>query len=243
MKFYKKFGQHILVDRKVIEKIISYAQLKGDESVLEVGCGTGNLTEELLRHSRKVYGIERDPRFVELLGKKFSREIENGRLELIEGDALKVEWPEFDKFVSNIPYSISTDITFKLLKHKFSLAVVMYQKEFARRLVARGGKEYGRLSVMVRAFARVEILDYVKPTSFIPPPEVESAIVRFIPEPEIVVKDLEKLDFLLKKAFSNRRKKFGKIADEIGIKIPEELRNERPEGIPPEVYAELSERL
>ncbi|AKG91604.1 ribosomal RNA small subunit methyltransferase A [Geoglobus ahangari] len=245
MKFYRREGQHILVDRRVLSRIVRYAELSKSDAVLEVGCGTGNLTSYLLKSSGVVYGIEKDRRFVDLLKKKFSHEISENRFVLIEGDALRVEWPEFNKFVSNIPYNISSELTFRLLEHKFDLAVVMYQKEFAERLVAReGSKSYGRLSVMVKAFCRAEILEIVRPSAFRPRPKVESAIVRLYPEPEIAVRDVEKLDLLLRAAFSSRRKKFGKVLRSLGVDCDVEgYEDERPENIPPEVYARLSECL
>ncbi len=243
MKLFRKEGQHILTDRRVLQRIVSYADVVKRDAILEVGCGPGNLTAQLLKRAGVVYGIEKDKRFTEILRKKFSREIDDGRFVLIEGDALKVEWPEFDKFVSNIPYRISSELTFRLFRHGFRLAVVMYQKEFAERLTAReGSKSYGRLSVMSRAYCRAEILEVVKPSAFRPMPKVDSAIVRLVPEPEIHVRDKEKLDVLLREAFSSRRKKFGKVLRKLNIPCTAgEFEDERPENIPPEVFARLSE--
>lgn len=243
MKLFRKEGQHILTDRRVLQRIVSYAEVSKKDSILEVGCGPGNLTAHLIRRAEIVYGIEKDRRFTEILRRKFSQEIDEGKFVLIEGDALKVEWPEFDKFVSNIPYKISSELTFRLFRHGFKLAVVMYQKEFAERLTAReGSRSYGRLSVVARAYCRAEILEVVKPSAFRPMPKVDSAIVRLIPDPEIHVKDMKKLDVLLKEAFGNRRKKFGKVLRKLGISCDVgEFEDERPENIPPEVFARLSE--
>ena len=119
MRFYKREGQHILKDKSLLRRIVRYAEIKKDESVLEVGCGTGNLTQFVLKKAGKVYGIEKDRRFVRILKSRFENEISQDRFVLIEGDALKVEWPQFDKFVSNIPYSISSPLTLKLLKSRF----------------------------------------------------------------------------------------------------------------------------
>ncbi len=245
MRLSRKEAQHILVDKRVLRRIVSYAHLSREDVVLEVGCGTGNLTAYILKHSGKVYGIEKDRRFIKMLKERFSDEIKNGRFVLMEGDALKVEWPSFDKFVSNIPYKISSKLTFKLFKAGFKLAVVMYQREFAERLIAReGSKKYGRLSVTARAFSRAEILEIVSPESFRPKPKVESAIVRLYPEPEVHVKNVENFEKLVRVAFSNRRKKFGKIAEMLGIECDiGDLKDERPENIPPEIYARLSECL
>jgi len=245
MKLSRKEAQHILVDKRVLRRIVSYANLSRKDIVLEVGCGTGNLTSYLLKHSGRLYGIEKDKRFVKMLKERFSDEIDNGKFVLMEGDALKIEWPSFDKFVSNIPYKISSELTFRLFKTGFKLAVVMYQREFAERLVAReGSKKYGRLSVTAKAFSRAEILEIVSPNSFRPKPRVESAIVRLYPEPEIEVRNIEKFERLVRIAFSNRRKKFGKIAEMLGIECDiGDLKDERPENIPPEIYARLSECL
>ena len=250
MKLLKSLGQYVVVNKKILYKMVRYADLNYDDVVLEVGCGTGRLTRLLLKNVKKVYGIEIDIRFINYLKKIFEEEIKSGRLELIHGDAVKVEFPEFDKFVSNIPYQISSPITFKLFKHKFKLAVLMYQREFAERLVAKpGSKKYGRLSVVARAYCRAEILDIIPPTAFKPRPKVESAIVRIIPEPEIEVKNKELFEDLVTFAFSHRRKMFGKILDEwceskgVEVDIPEELRRKRPEELPPNVFAEIVDQL
>ncbi|HIP62780.1 MAG TPA: ribosomal RNA small subunit methyltransferase A [Archaeoglobus profundus] len=250
MKLLKSLGQYVVVNKKILYKMVRYADLNYDDVVLEVGCGTGRLTRLLLKNVKKVYGIEIDIRFINYLKKIFEEEIKSGRLELIHGDAVKIEFPEFDKFVSNIPYQISSPITFKLFKHKFKLAVLMYQREFAERLVAKpGSKKYGRLSVVARAYCRAEILDIIPPTAFRPRPKVESAIVRIIPEPEIEVKNKELFEDLVTFAFSHRRKMFGKILDEwcelkgVEVDIPEELRRKRPEELPPNVFAEIVDQL
>ncbi len=250
MKLLKSKGQHILVSRRFLHKIVRYAELSFDDVVLEVGCGTGRLTRLLLKSVEKVYGIELDERLVRYLQRRFENDIKSGRFFLIHGDALKVEFPEFDKFVANIPYQISSPLTFKLLKHDFKLAVVTYQKEFAERLIAKpGSKKYGRLSVVARAYCRAEILDTIPPTAFKPKPKVESAIVRIIPEPEVVVKNLDAFEDLVRFAFSHRRKMFGKIVEEWGkekgvkVEVPEELMRKRPEEIPPEIYAEIADSL
>jgi 16S rRNA (adenine1518-N6/adenine1519-N6)-dimethyltransferase len=234
MKLYKSKSQHILVDKRYLGKIVRYADLSYRDTVLEVGCGTGVLTRLLLKNSKMVYGIEIDKRFVVILQKKFKTEIESGRFVLIEGDALKVDFPKFNKFVSNIPYKISSKLTFKLLRHDFDLAVVTYQKEFAERLCAKpGDKRYGRLSVIAKTYCRAEILDVIPPHAFKPKPKVESAIVRIIPKPEVVVENRELFEDMVRFVFSRRRKKIGKVLREwskrVGVKIaiPKGLEDKR----------------
>lgn len=248
MKLFKSKGQHILVDKRCLYKIVRYADLNCDDVVLEVGCGFGNLTRLLLKNVKKVYGIEVDRRFCSILREMFKDEIEAGRFVLIEGDALKVEFPKFDKFVANIPYQISSPLTFKLLKHDFKLAMVTYQREFAERLVAReGSKRYGRLSVVAKAYCKAEILDRIPPKAFRPKPKVESVIVKIVPLPEIEVKNKEVFEDLVRFAFSRRRKRFGKVLEEWSrlrgyrVKISDEYVDKRPEDIPPEVYAEIAD--
>ena len=240
MKLIRRLGQHVLVNRAILKKIVNYAEISREDTVLEVGCGIGNLTGILLKRARKVVGIEKDARFVKLLKKKFEREIEEGRFELIKADALKIDWPPFDKFVSNIPYKISTPLTFKLFKHDYKLAVVTYQREFAERLTAScGSKKYGRLSVIAKVYCKAEILDIIPPDAFRPKPRVYSAIVRISPVPEIEVRNKDLFEDFVRFAFTRRRKKFGKIAQEYGIKVPEDLKDKRPEEIPPEVFARI----
>ncbi|MEM0350725.1 MAG: rRNA adenine N-6-methyltransferase family protein, partial [Archaeoglobaceae archaeon] len=152
-----RLGQHMLVNRKIAR----YAELKGSDVVLEVGCGTGNLTAELLKFC-KVVGIEKDSRMIEKLRKRFRNEIESGRFVLIHGDALKVDFPSFNKFVSNIPYEISSPLIFKLLKYKFEVAIVMLQKEFAQRLC----NEDSRLGVISKAYCSPKILEIVGKENF-----------------------------------------------------------------------------
>lgn len=250
MKLFRGKSQHILVDRGVLRRMTRYAELSAEDTVLEVGCGTGNLTGYLLRKAGKVIGIEIDSRMVELLKRKFSGFIEGGRFQLIHADALRIDFPEFDKFVSNIPYKISSPLTFKLLKSDFQLAVVMYQKEFARRLVAKpGSKDYGRLSVIAKAYCRAELVEYVTKWAFVPRPKVDSAIVKICPEPELKVENRELFEELVTFLFSRRRKKLGKSIDEfcrlkgVTIHLPDRFRDLRPEQLSPETFAELSDSV
>ncbi|KAF5413728.1 MAG: putative ribosomal RNA small subunit methyltransferase A [Candidatus Methanogaster sp.] len=183
--------QHILIDDPVLHNIIEYADLHHRDIVLEIGAGTGVLTEELRKRVRAVIAIESDVTFVELLNRRFK----DTNVEVIPDDALKIEFAEFgfnfNKIVSNLPYSISSEITFKLLKYPFKMAVLMYQYEFARRMVApHGSKEYGKLSICVQYHALVELLEIVPPEAFSPEPGVRSAIVRVTPRaPEYEVSD------------------------------------------------------
>ena len=127
------FDQHFLVDAGYLDRIVAAAELNSEDIVLEIGAGVGNLTERLARKAKKVIAIELDPALVNVLHDRFDNV---GNIEIIVGDALKIDFPEFDKVVSNLPYSISSEITFKLLRHKFKLGILMYQYEFALRMVS-----------------------------------------------------------------------------------------------------------
>ena len=241
MKLRKELGQYIVKSKALLRRIVNYAELNEDDIVLEVGCGTGGLTRFLLEKC-KVIGIEKDKRFVDLLRKKFYYEIETGKFQLIHGDALKIDFPKFTKFVSNIPFQISSPLTFKLFKYRFELAIIMYQREFAERLI----REDSRLGVISKAYCKAEILEFVKPHVFKPRPAVEAAVVKIIPEPVINVKNLKLFEEFVTFAFSMKRKRMGKIVDEwnekndIKIKIiDQEISKKRPEELGAKVFAQI----
>lgn len=214
----RKLGQNFLVDSSVLEREISYADVRQADTVLEVGPGVGNLTELLARHAGKVYAVETDTRMVEILRERLGR-----RVEIIEGDFLKVKLPAFDKAVSNIPYSISSPLTFRLLSHGFRSAVLTYQKEFAERMVAKPGeRSYSRLSVATYYYAEVEMLEVLPPEAFYPQPEVDSAIVRLTPKGRPFEVNEERFFALVRGLFSHRKKTLKKalffaLSDAFGI--------------------------
>jgi 16S rRNA (adenine1518-N6/adenine1519-N6)-dimethyltransferase len=222
--------------------------------VLEIGAGIGNLTERLARKAKKVIAIELDPALVNVLHDRFDK-TEN--IEIIQGDALKIDFPEFDKVVSNLPYSISSEITFKLFKYKFKLGVLMYQYEFAARMVSLPNcKDYSRLTVDISYFAAASILMKVPKEAFQPAPEVDSAVVKLVPRPAPfeVIDETFFLNFVAA-VFSQRRKKLRnailntnsmiKIPDikEILPHLPEALMNKRAENLTPEDLAKLANQI
>jgi len=176
----RDLGQNFLVVPDVVERNIERAEVGKNDSVLEIGPGLGVLTDALSKRAGRVYAIERDPRLVRILRNEYRWQ----NVELIEGDALKVKWPGFNKVVSNLPYQISSPITFRLLGHDFERAVLIYQLEFAQRMVAMpGDRNYSRLSLMVRAKAHAEIAERIGRGAFWPKPEVDSAVVVLTPKP------------------------------------------------------------
>jgi 16S rRNA (adenine1518-N6/adenine1519-N6)-dimethyltransferase len=176
----KKAGQSFLTSHRIAKDIVSSANLTKDESVLEIGGGLGILTQRLAQCARTVYVVEKDVRLVRAL-----REILSGldNIEVIEGDALKTDFPEVDKVVCNLPYSISSDITFRLLEQvKFESATLMYQKEFAERLLAEpGSANYARLTIGVRYHVDVAQIMSVPASKFYPVPKVDSSVVCLTP--------------------------------------------------------------
>ncbi|WP_207589157.1 16S ribosomal RNA methyltransferase A [Halomontanus rarus] len=201
--------QHFLVDDRVLDRLPTYlTEIDADTShVLEIGAGTGALTDRLLEVSDRVTAVERDPALAEFLREEFAAEIADGRLTLIEGDALEVDLPEFSASVSNLPYGVSSEITFRLLPEKRPL-VLMFQKEFAERMVAESGTaEYGRLSVSTQHYADVELVEPVPKEAFSPPPAVESAVIRTRPRaPDYEVDDEAFFLGFVKALFTQRRK-------------------------------------
>lgn len=160
----KSKGQNFLIDDRVADRHIGYAGIQEGDRVLEVGPGLGILTKRLLDHPCDLTCIELDDILADYIGSTYS-----DRLTLIHGDAVKVPFPVFDVFVSNLPYSVSTPIIFKLLDYRFRNAVVMVQKEFADRMVADvGSPDYSRLTVNLFYRADCEIMETVPASRFNP---------------------------------------------------------------------------
>jgi 16S rRNA (adenine1518-N6/adenine1519-N6)-dimethyltransferase len=240
----RRKGQNFLVDRDVLSRIADYAELNPADSILEIGAGTGNLTEVLSRRAGRVYAVEVDSGLAAGLKGRFAN------VKVIDGDALKVELPDYNKVVSNLPYQISSKITYRLLSKPFDLAVLMYQREFAKRLIAVPGTEdYGRLSMVVGHYAKAEILEHVSRTAFRPNPRVGSAIVRLRPRPDRLNVNYESFMKLATGLFSHRRKKLGPALEAMGVsrealsRLDGSILKRRAEEIDSEMAAWLSEKL
>ena len=201
--------QHFLVDDRVIDRLPTYlAEIDAETShLLEIGGGTGALTDRLLAVADAVTVVERDRELAAFLREEFAEEIDDGRLTVLEGDALEVDLPDFSASVSNLPYGVSSEITFRLLPEKRPL-VLMFQQEFAERMVADPGtSEYGRLSVSTQHYAEPELVESIPKEAFSPPPAVRSAVVRLEPrEPDYAVDDKAFFLRFVKAMFTQRRK-------------------------------------
>jgi 16S rRNA (adenine1518-N6/adenine1519-N6)-dimethyltransferase len=235
----RRKGQHFLVDNATADRIAQYAELKGDDRVLEIGPGTGSLTEVLAGRAERVFAVEVDPRLAADLHGRFSH------VQVIEGDALQVELPECNKVVSNLPYQISSKITYRLLSMPFELAVLMFQREFADRMTARAGsKDYGRLGMVVGYLCDAEVLEIVPKSAFRPMPEVESAIVRLRRRRV----ELDPMAFMrfVEVLFRSRRKKVKKALAAMGLSeekltgLDALLLERRPEELTPMEAARLA---
>ncbi len=241
----KKLGQHMLVNVDILKREVDYAKVNRNDTVLEIGSGLGNLTYFLSKRAKKVVAIEKDERLAKILEKRLK---DFGNVEVIVGDALEIDFPFFNKIVSNIPYLISSQITFKILREKFDIAILTYQKEFAERLVAKPGeRNYSKLSVACNFYAEVRILEVIPKTVFIPKPKVDSAIVEIIKREKPKFDVDEELYFkIVKGVFSYKRKTLKNALINAGfgeyIKfIPEEMLKERVFKLSPRDFARICE--
>jgi 16S rRNA (adenine1518-N6/adenine1519-N6)-dimethyltransferase len=186
--------------------MIAYADVSVKDIVLEIGAGLGFLTRLLSPVAKEVITVEIDKGLIPILRMQLAGLT---KVNLVEGDVLASEIPHFDKVVSTPPYSISSPLLFWLLDRSFSVAVLTFQEEFARRLTAAvGSKDYSRLTVATYYRADVELLEHVPRTVFYPPPDVDSTIVRLKPKPvPFKVKDEKTFFELVRTVFTQRNKK------------------------------------
>ncbi|XP_073479708.1 dimethyladenosine transferase [Aquarana catesbeiana] len=202
-------GQHILKNPLIVNSIIDKAAIRPTDVVLEVGPGTGNMTVKLLEKAKKVVACELDTRLVAELQKRVQGSAVSNKLQILVGDVLKTDLPFFDLCVANLPYQISSPFVFKLLLHRpfFRCAVLMFQREFAMRLVAKpGDKLYCRLSINTQLLARVDHLMKVSKNNFKPPPKVESSVVRIEPKNPPPPINFQEWDGLVRIAFVRKNK-------------------------------------
>lgn len=168
-----KFDQHFLVNREILLEIINISNIKKNETILEIGAGTGNLTKLLLKKANKVYSIEIDSELCEKL-----KGIKDRNFKLFCKNALKIKFPKFDKLVANIPYSISEPLIQKLIHHDdFEIAVIMVSEKFYQKLISGNTK----LSYIARHFFEIEKRFEITPSAFSPPPKVSSVVITLKP--------------------------------------------------------------
>lgn len=217
LKPKKHLGQSFLSDPSTAAAIASRAGLSPRDVILEIGAGLGALTIPLARTVKKIYAVEKDRQLIDLLKTELlTHRISN--CEIIPEDILRIDLRRFTAsadgkmtVVGNLPYNISSQVLIKLIqsRHDFSRAIFMFQKELAQRIAARpGGKDYGRITAMLRYCAEIKTLLNVKAGAFYPQPKVDSAVIEVIfrPTTEYGPHDEAMLFAVIKAAFGNRRK-------------------------------------
>jgi len=213
-KFSKSLGQNFLIDDSVLEDIVSAADIKPEDMVIEIGPGVGTLTRLLLQKAKKVCAIELDTDLIPILNEELKG---FANFTVIHGDALKVDFKEIIgeeksvKVVANLPYYVTTPIISRLLKgdYNFSSITIMIQKEVAERIAAKENtKEYGALSLLVQYHCSVDVVRKVSPAAFIPQPKVDSMVIKLnkLPKPRVEVVDVELFFKVIRESFNMRRK-------------------------------------
>jgi 16S rRNA (adenine1518-N6/adenine1519-N6)-dimethyltransferase len=213
----KSFGQHFLLDLNITRKIARLAAPLEGRAVIEVGPGPGGLTRALVEAGATVIAVEKDARFLPLLGQLAAAA--DGRLILIEADALKVDEAELldrhapgraAQVISNLPYNAGAPLLAKWLRRSgcFESLTLMFQKEVAERIVAPPGSDaYGRLGVLAQAVCEAQIVMSLPARAFTPPPKVDSAVVQLRPRAEAPAASLLlALERVTQAAFGQRRK-------------------------------------
>ncbi len=212
----KALGQHFLVDRRVLHRIVKTIDPQPEDLIIEVGPGKGALTFALTEKAQKVIAVERDRSFIPALRRK-----KLSSLQVIEADILTVDFKELVerekrriqhvKLVGNLPYSISSPLLFKILpeRERFTRCVFLLQKEVAQRIdAAPGSKRYAPLSILFQIYFSTTIHEVVPPQAFAPPPRVESALISLMrrQDPLFIIQDEDHFMTFLKGTFQQRRK-------------------------------------
>ena len=247
----KSLGQNFLIDREVLEKIVSITDIT-NKDVLEIGPGSGNLTTYILKQKpKKLYVVEKDDDLAILLKEKFDTEIE-----IINDDILKVSESNISEqklsVFGNLPYNISTEILSKWILNIgsnfwFESLVLMFQKEVADRIISEfNSSKYGRLSILSCWKLNVKKIIDIKPQSFSPRPKIDSSLLLFTPKENFFkLKNPKNLEKITRIFFSQRRKMLKKpfnqvfangkqVAEKFGIDL-----NLRPQNLEPETYFKL----
>jgi 16S rRNA (adenine1518-N6/adenine1519-N6)-dimethyltransferase len=251
IKAKKSLGQNFLIDREVLETIVSITNIANKE-VLEIGPGSGNLTTYILKQKpKKLYVVEKDDDLAILLKEKFDTEIE-----IINDDILKISENNISEqklsVFGNLPYNISTEILSKWILNIgsnfwFESLVLMFQKEVADRIISEfNNSNYGRLSILSSWKLNVKKILDIKPQSFSPRPKINSSLLLFTPKENFFkLKDPKNLEKITRIFFSQRRKMLKKpfnqvftngkqVAEKFGIDL-----NLRPQNLQPEIYFKL----
>ena len=218
----KSLGQNFLTDQNIIKKILEITDIKGKE-ILEIGPGTGNLTNQILqKNPKKLYLIEKDDELSKLLIKKF-----DNRIILFNNDILKFDEQSLSKnkitVFGNLPYNISTEILCKWIinlnsqTYWFNELILMFQKEVADRIVANfDTSAYGRLAILTNWRLSVKKIFDIRPECFSPKPKIESSVLYFTPKNDFIkIKDPKNIEKISRIFFMHRRKMLKKPFNQI----------------------------
>ena len=248
----KSLGQNFLTDKNIVNIIVNTGDIKKNDIVLEVGPGTGNLTEEILsKNPKKLFAVEKDKSLVKKLHEKFKEKII-----LINDDILKIDEKKYSKdpmvVFGNLPYNISTQILIKWIRYNnlnntFKKFILMFQKEVAERIIAKtNSKNYGRLAVLSSWKLKIEKVIDVSPNSFYPIPKVKSTILLIEPRSEYFnLKNSKNLEHITNIFFNQRRKMIRKPlniifknSNEISKKLNINI-SDRPQNLSSSKYFEI----
>lgn len=214
-KYHVKGGTHdqfFLINKYIINSIVLSLDLSKDDVILEVGGGIGNISEYIAPYVKKLYIIESDNTMINILIDRLFNELKFKNVVVIHDDVLNFDISnlKFTKIISNLPYSISSKFTIKLLKENFQFGIIMYQEEFANRLISKSGnKNYGRITIYSQQNADIKLILKVKKEYFYPIPKVNSAILKIIPikNNKLLITNSNFYEKLVKYLFQYRRKK------------------------------------
>ena len=252
IKAKKSLGQNFLIDREVLEQIVSTCDITNKE-ILEIGPGTGNLTTYILKKNpKKVYVVEKDDELAALLKEKFEDEIKIINNDILKIDEAKISDQKLTVF-GNLPYNISTEILSKWIINInkifwFENLVLMFQKEVADRIIAESNSsKYGRLSILTNWKLNVKKIINIKPQSFSPRPKIDSSLLLFTPKGNsFELKSAKNLEMITRIFFSQRRKMLKKPFNQIFTNAKEVAEkfninlNLRPQNLEPEMYFKLT---
>jgi 16S rRNA (adenine1518-N6/adenine1519-N6)-dimethyltransferase len=227
----KRWGQHFLIDRNILSKVVRAAGIEETDVVLEVGPGLGVLTLALAKEARRVIAVEIDKKLVEILQEKVAA---CPHVEIIRKDIMEVDFNDLIeqggqplKVVANLPYQISTPLLFRFIDSRsvFASLTLMLQKEVAERMTATpGGKDYGPLSIFTQIVSDFSIQFLIKPSAFFPPPKVDSAVIHMVwkKRPMAEVDDIEWFKKVVRGSFGYRRKTLMNALRHSGLSLTEE---------------------
>lgn len=242
----KSLGQHLLKDNNIATKIVESLNVNNNDLVIEIGAGTGVLTNLLCKIYNNLYVVEIDIRMVNILIETLPELKEKLIHESIINYDLKQLNNNSISLIGNLPYNISSQIFFKLIENKdiINTAVFMIQKEVAERIASKhGNKTYGILSVLLQAYYNTEYLFTVNESAFIPPPNVKSAVIR-LTRNKVYKLDCDEKLFLkvVKTSFNQRRKMISNsLKSMLNLnKIDDDIMNKRPEQLSVEQFVYLT---